>query len=81
MKRLPRGFDVQVGSPMESFLKLKSFIVTRKLSQKEVYSPRLVETITKFAVESKPLLEFGWALRLPRKTPSAHPTFEETLLE
>ena len=41
---------------------MKSFCVHRDLADSDVCSPKLVTAIVRLAKDSKPLLDFGWAL-------------------
>lgn len=58
--RLPKGFEnapIAVAAP----LKLKSWIVRRKVAKQRLGEPALVDDIATFAKDALPLLEFGWA--------------------
>ena len=62
--RMPKGFDDFADSDIADALKLKSFVVTAKLSGADVSSPNMVGKVLKFATAAMPLLQFGWtALR------------------
>ena len=61
LKRTPRGFEEFADGPLAEHLKLKSLIVSRPLSVKDVRSPSLVGTLADFAATALPLLSFGWA--------------------
>lgn len=61
LKRTPRGFEASAGGPVAEYLKLKSLVVSRALTPKDLLSPVLVATVAKFAVAALPLLNFGWA--------------------
>jgi uncharacterized protein (TIGR02453 family) len=67
LNRLPRGFDNQAQTEIAEFLKLTSYVVERKLQPEEYRSPELVKVVTKFALATKPLLEFGWDLNYAPK--------------
>lgn len=62
LKRLPRGFESQAGSPVEQYFRFDSFTVGEDFSDKDVASKRLVETILALAKRAKPLLEYGRTL-------------------
>lgn len=62
LKRMPRGFERFADSPIAEYLKITSMLVTRKLEQDVILSPRIVTETAKFAMAAKPLLEFGWSL-------------------
>ena len=62
LTRLPRGFDSHAQNEIAEFLKLTSYVVERKLQPGDYRSPALIKVITSFALATKPLLEFGWAL-------------------
>ncbi len=61
LKRTPRGFEESAGSPVAESLKLKSLVVSRALTLKDLRGPTLVASVAKFAVSALPLLNFGWA--------------------
>jgi uncharacterized protein (TIGR02453 family) len=58
--RLPKGFETAPAAVVET-LKLKSWIVRRELPQSRLGNPKLVDDIVAFAIEARPLLDFGWA--------------------
>ncbi len=58
--RLPKGFETAPVAVAET-LKLKSWIVRRDLPKSRLGEARLVDDIVTFAVEARPLLDFGWA--------------------
>lgn len=60
VKRMPKGFENQAGSAVEGALKRTRWIVSRPLTEAEIASPGLPEVIADFAVETRPLLDFGW---------------------
>jgi uncharacterized protein (TIGR02453 family) len=62
LKRMPRGFESQAGSPIEQYFRLDSFTVGEQLTDKDVSSKRLVDLIVALAKRSKPLLEYGRTL-------------------
>ncbi len=68
LRRMPRGFEAEDGSPIGEYLRYQSFVVARPLTMTEVMSPKLAQVIAKFALDAKPLLDFGWSV------PEAKPT-------
>jgi uncharacterized protein (TIGR02453 family) len=62
LSSMPRGFANFAESPVARFLKLTSFVVARTLGQRDWGSPKLVDKIVSFALDAKPLLEFGWTV-------------------
>ena len=62
LSSMPRGFQNYSGESFADWLKLTSFVVHQSLQPSECSTPRLVETITDFALASKPLFEFAWAV-------------------
>jgi uncharacterized protein (TIGR02453 family) len=60
LTRVPRGFEDMKGSAVESALRLKGLIVEAPLTEAVVTSPKLVDTIVKFAQRARPVLDFGW---------------------
>jgi uncharacterized protein (TIGR02453 family) len=60
LRRLPRGFDAHAHSPIAEYLKLNSFFVMQEISEAQLRSAKLVELALKFAVATRPLLEYGW---------------------
>lgn len=61
VKRVPKGFEDQAGSPVEAAIKRTRWIVSRPLSEAEVQAPDLPDLIAGFAADARPLLDFGWA--------------------
>ena len=59
LKRVPRGFEAQAGSPIEAYFRLDSFTVGEQLTDKDVSSSRLIDRLTTLAKRAKPLLEYG----------------------
>jgi uncharacterized protein (DUF2461 family) len=59
LKRMPRGFESQAGSPIARYFRLDSFTVGEELSDMDVSSKRLVDRVVALAKRSKPLLEYG----------------------
>ncbi|HEY5094265.1 MAG TPA: TIGR02453 family protein [Candidatus Eremiobacteraceae bacterium] len=59
LKRMPRGFEHCAGSPIEKYFRIESFIVSEKLSDKDVSSRYLVDKMVALAKKAKPLLAYG----------------------
>lgn len=56
LQRPPKGYDVE--NPAIDFLKLKSFIVTKKISDAELLDKNFVKNCTNIFVAVKPMLDF-----------------------
>lgn len=67
LKRLPRGFDRFAEDEVAPFLKLTSYVVSRKVTAVECQSPAMVDLVHDFALAAKPLLEYGWALNYAKQ--------------
>jgi uncharacterized protein (DUF2461 family) len=64
LKRLPRGFEAHAGSALEAYFKKQVFIVHQPFTRRDVTSAALVQQVADFAVAARPLLEFGWSLKV-----------------
>ncbi len=62
LTRLPRGYDAYADSELASFLKLTSYVTSRRLTPKDSRSAQLAHLLCDFALANKPLLEYGWNL-------------------
>lgn len=60
LKRVPRGFESFGDAECAEYLKYKSFIVSRPLTEKDLHSADLPTKLALFAAEGLPLLKFGW---------------------
>jgi uncharacterized protein (TIGR02453 family) len=60
LQRMPRGFEAEEGSPIGEYLRFQSFVVTRPVAKEETLSRELPRLIARFAIDAKPLLEYGW---------------------
>jgi uncharacterized protein (TIGR02453 family) len=60
MVRLPRGFEHAADNPAAWAIRLRNFTVRRALPAAALRKPALVQDIVAFAVDARPLLEFGW---------------------
>ena len=61
LKRTPRGYEEYADGPLAEHLKLKSLIVSRPLTLKDVRGPALAAKLGEFAAQALPLLHFGWS--------------------
>ena len=60
LKRVPRGFESFTDVACAEYLKYKSFVVSKELSEADLRSPELPSKLTLFASDGLPLLKFGW---------------------
>ncbi len=60
LSRMPKGFEDLKGSPIDPALRLKSFIVRRDLSERQVCGRTLPALVATLAEKALPLLRFGW---------------------
>ena len=60
LSRTPRGFEDLADQPAAPFLRLRSLLVQRPLTQDQVGEPSLVSALAAFAADARPLLAFGW---------------------
>ncbi len=56
LKRLPKGYEA--GNPAEEFLKLKSFIAMKPLSDEDVQSPELLKSSVQALKALQPMIHF-----------------------
>ncbi len=56
LQRPPKGYDIE--NPAIEFLKLKSFIVTKKISDAELLDKNFVKNCTNIFIAVKPMLDF-----------------------
>jgi uncharacterized protein (DUF2461 family) len=61
LSRPPRGFEAVKNSPAANYVCWKSFTARRRLSDDEMLSPAAVSRIVEFALDARPLLDWGWA--------------------
>ena len=59
LKRMPRGFEAYADSPIAKYFRFSSFIVSERLSDKDVSSKRVIERMVRLAKKAKPLMEYG----------------------
>ena len=60
LTRMPKGYEDLKDTPAATALRLKSLVVRRPLSDKQVQSKALPGVIVKLAEDAMPLLRFGW---------------------
>ena len=60
LTRMPKGFEDLRNSEVAPALRLKSFIVRRPFSAKQVGGAGLVPAVADLAADAMPLLRFGW---------------------
>lgn len=60
LSRMPKGFEDLKGSPVDAALRLKSFVVRRALTDKQVQGRGLPGLLADVAEHALPLLRFGW---------------------
>ena len=58
--RPPRGFEAVTDPDAIEILKLKSWTVSRPLTEADIVDSRLIDRLLAFASAAGPLLEFGW---------------------
>jgi uncharacterized protein (TIGR02453 family) len=61
LSRPPRGFNAVKGSAAADYVCWKSFTARRRLSDEEMLSTAAVSRIVEFALEARPLLDWGWS--------------------
>lgn len=61
LTRMPRGYEDAADTELSAPLRLKSFVVRRDLTAKQLETPGLVRDIVAFAEHALPLLRFGWS--------------------
>ncbi len=61
LSRMPKGFEDLKASPVAASLRLKSFLVRRDLTDRQLTGRKLAATIVDLAADAMPLLRFGWA--------------------
>jgi uncharacterized protein (TIGR02453 family) len=74
-RRMPRGFEMHAGSSLEPYLKLTSFFAMKEIVPRDLHSPKLVHQFRAFARDTRPLVEYGWAIEasLPRRASTFEP--------
>ena len=59
LKRMPRGFEAHADSPIAKYFRRSSFIVSERLSDKDVSSRRVIDQMVALAKKARPLMEYG----------------------
>jgi uncharacterized protein (TIGR02453 family) len=59
LKRMPRGFEAHADSPIAKYFRRGSFIVSERLSDKDVSSRRVIQRMVALAKKARPLMEYG----------------------
>ena len=60
LSRMPKGFEDLKGSAVDPVLRLRSFVVRRDFTPKQVHGKDLPSAIAALAEDALPLLRFGW---------------------
>jgi uncharacterized protein (TIGR02453 family) len=60
LSRIPKGFEDLKGSAVDPALRLRSFVVRRDFTPKQVHGQGLAAAIAAVAEDALPLLRFGW---------------------
>jgi len=60
LTRMPRGFEDMAGTPVAEYLRMRNYVVERRMTARDVGSDKLIATLADFAESAKPLLRFGW---------------------
>ncbi len=60
LKTMPRGFREHADSPVAEFMRWKSFLLTRGVSDTEVSGRGFVDIVRDHALKAVPLLNYGW---------------------
>jgi uncharacterized protein (TIGR02453 family) len=60
LKRMPRGFEALAESPIASYFKIGTFMVSEKLADTDLADAGLIERSVALVKKAKPLLEYGW---------------------
>ena len=62
LKTMPRGFKEHAESPIGPYLRWKSFVLSRSVTDIAVSRRDLVKATLSFARQAQPILDFGWML-------------------
>ncbi|HEY2474552.1 MAG TPA: DUF2461 domain-containing protein [Candidatus Cybelea sp.] len=65
VKRMPRGFEALAESPIASYFKIGTFMVSEKLADVDVAGAGLIEKSLALVKKAKPLLVYGWGALQP----------------
>ena len=61
LTRMPRGFEALADADVADAIRMRSFIVSRKLTQAQLGKAEVVGMIAAFVQAGMPLLRWGWA--------------------
>jgi uncharacterized protein (TIGR02453 family) len=75
LSAMPRGFQNHSANSFSHWLKLTCFVVSREMERDTCTRPGLVKAVVDFALDARPLLEFGW--RVEKTRPKPQPAREE----
>ncbi|HSU32134.1 MAG TPA: DUF2461 domain-containing protein [Bryobacteraceae bacterium] len=70
LSAMPRGFQNYSADSFSQWLKLTSFVASRKLERDACTRPGLAEGVVEFALAAKPLFQFGWQVEKERPKPT-----------
>ncbi len=62
LKTMPRGFREHAESPVAAFIRWKSYLMTRQVSDAEASGRGLVDIVRKHALRAAALLNYGWEI-------------------
>ena len=60
LKRAPPAFKHIEDENLQRLLKQKSFVVERKIADRDIEKPELIETLVQITKDTMPLMEFCW---------------------
>lgn len=80
LKRLPRGFENTEDKNLKPYLMLKSYLVSKDLSELAMCKKTLVKEVTNFATASAPLLKSGWKILDKWRDEGGDEEYQERLL-
>ncbi len=60
LKRIPRGYEELADSDVADFLRWKSYLVRRDVSDEALQSPDFTQSVVQMIQDVVPLLEYGW---------------------
>jgi uncharacterized protein (TIGR02453 family) len=71
LSTMPRGFQNYAQEPVGPWLKLTSFVVSRRLERSQCTNLDLLKAAVEFAADARPLFEFGWRVEESFARPAA----------
>ena len=60
LTRMPKGYEDLKAAEIAPALRLRSFLVKRDLTSKQVHGPGLIAAVATMGADAMPLLRFGW---------------------